>query len=45
MNKLVKLYTKVILFAREAKQTVGEKSDYYITVEQLEALIKTLDKE
>ena len=31
-----------LIFARQTSQTIGEKNDYYITIEQLEDLIKNL---
>ena len=37
---LVMIYSKAIELSRNNKQTVGEKNDYYITLEQLEALLK-----
>lgn len=33
------IYRKAISFAQENKQTVGEKNDFYITLEQLEKLL------
>lgn len=39
MNNLIEIYTKAIEFARANNQVVGEKNNYYITLEQLEALI------
>lgn len=38
----IELYTKAIQLARQLKQTVGEKNDYYITIAQLEALLQNL---
>lgn len=37
---MVSLYTDAIRLARNEGQTLGTKSDYYITLEQLERLIK-----
>lgn len=39
----VTLYTDAIRLARMGSQTVGEKSDYYVTIAQLEMLLKRLD--
>ena len=33
------IYTKAIELARKNKQVIGEKNDYYITLEQLERLL------
>lgn len=32
-------YTECLLFARKNNQTVGEKNDYYITLQQLENIL------
>ncbi len=32
---------EMILFAMKNKQNVGEKRDYYLTVEQIESFMKT----
>lgn len=32
---------EMIIFAMQNKQTVGEKNDYYLTVEQIESYMKT----
>lgn len=40
-NILIDLYTSAIELARMKQQMIGEKNDYYITLEQLERLIKT----
>ena len=37
---LTQIYTKAILWARKNNQVVGEKNDYYITLEQLEEILK-----
>jgi len=37
--EIVELYAKAIALAREHKQIIGDKSDYYITLEQLENLM------
>ena len=37
---LINIYSKVINLSRENNQVVGENNDYYITLEQLEALFK-----
>ena len=42
MNK-IDVYTNAINIARENNQTVGEKNDYYITIAQLEFLIKEFE--
>lgn len=34
------IYMKAIKHARSENQMVGEKNDYYITIEQLEGIIK-----
>ena len=42
LNKLallMQIYTEAINISRANKQTVGEKNDYYVTLEQLEALL------
>lgn len=36
------IYIKAIEISRQLKQTVGEKNDYYITLEQLEKIIQGL---
>ena len=41
-GNLLELYTKAIELARNNSQTVGEKNDFYITLQQLEALIANL---
>jgi hypothetical protein len=33
------VYTKAIVLARNNNQVVGEKNDYYITLEQLQYLL------
>jgi len=38
ISTLLQIYVKATELARDNKQTVGEKRDYYITLEQLEAL-------
>jgi len=43
MELLIEIYTKALMFSRQANQVVGEKHDYYITMEQLERLIKPYD--
>jgi hypothetical protein len=35
---LIQIYAKAVGIARNNNQTVGENNDYYITLEQLEAL-------
>lgn len=45
MDKLLELYINATELSRDAKQTVGENNDYYITLEQLEALIKQLQED
>jgi hypothetical protein len=35
-----RLYLEAITLARQTQQTTGKKNDYYITLEQLEALIR-----
>ncbi len=37
---MLSLYSDATVFAMKNKQTVGEKHDFYITLEQLEALIR-----
>ena len=39
-DKIIEIYTKAIELAREKNQTIGEKNDYYITLEQLEKIVK-----
>lgn len=36
----IEIYTKAIQLANKNNQTVGEKRDLYITIEQLEQIIK-----
>ena len=36
---LMKIYTEAINIARANEQVVGEKKDYYVTLEQLEAML------
>lgn len=36
---LVKIYTQAIKLAHGNNQTVGEKNDFYITLEQLEYIL------
>jgi hypothetical protein len=36
---LEEIQLKATILAREHKQTVGEKNDYYITLEQLEKIL------
>lgn len=38
MTPDMKIYTEAIRLAHVHEQTVGEKNDYYITLEQLERL-------
>lgn len=43
-GNLLDLYIKAIELARDNHQVVGEKADYYVTIEQLEALVhKTVE--
>ena len=43
METLIKIYCQALEFSRKANQVVGENHDYYITMEQLERLIKPYD--
>ena len=45
MNELQEIYANATMFAMKNNQTVGEKHDYYITLEQLEGLIKAIEKD
>ena len=36
---LMQIYTEVIKFAHSNNQVVGENNDFYITLEQLEAIM------
>ena len=36
---LEEIYLKAVELAHDNKQTVGEKNNYYITLEQLEAIM------
>ena len=36
----IELYTEATKIASQTKQSIGEKHEYYITLEQLMALIK-----
>lgn len=38
--KFQNLYAQATLLARKNNQTVGDKNDYYITLEQLQVLIQ-----
>ncbi len=40
MDDLIDVYTIATQMAMGRQQTVGEKNDYYITLEQLERIIK-----
>ena len=42
-DNLMILYAEATLLARQVKQVVGENRDYYITLEQLENLIKSVE--
>lgn len=37
------IYATLIRIARENQQTVGEKNDYYVTLQQLERVLITLN--
>lgn len=37
------IYVKAVEFARNNQQTVGQKNDYYITIEQLDALLQSFE--
>jgi hypothetical protein len=39
--ELIELYTVCTQLAMKQNQTVGEKNDYYVTLEQIEWIIKT----
>jgi hypothetical protein len=39
------LYTQATILARQMSQTVGEKRNYYITLEQLMDLIQGIQRE
>lgn len=41
----LQLYSAAASLSMKAGQVVGEKSDYYITLQQLESLLATLEKE
>ena len=41
-DKLMELYTNATQTARGKNQTIGEKKDYYITLEQLNEFMKEL---
>lgn len=38
-NQLPEIYAQAIVLARANKQIVGDKNDYYITLEQLEKIL------
>lgn len=38
-----KVYIQAVALAHKEDQTVGEDNDYYITLEQLELIIKSLN--
>ena len=40
---LEQIYSMAILMSRKNKQVVGGKNDYYITLEQLERIIKSFE--
>lgn len=44
MKILEQIYTDAITLSRSNKQTVGENNDYYITLQQLEALLMVYNK-
>ncbi len=37
-QEAVAIYAKAITLSRATNQTVGDKNDYYITIEQLESI-------
>lgn len=37
---MMSLYADATTFARETRQTIGEKNEYYITLQQLENLMR-----
>ena len=37
---LIEIYTEAIKLAHKSQQLTGEENNYYITLEQLEAIIK-----
>jgi len=39
-DELIKIYSNAINVAREGKQMVGEDNDYYITITQLQHLLR-----
>ena len=39
-NTLVEIYADATMLSREQKQTIGKKNDFYITLKQLEILLK-----
>lgn len=41
---LTALYFNAVTLSHRTEQTVGEKNDYYITLEQLESLIQQVPK-
>ena len=44
-KEIINIYTRATKFAMEKGQAIGEKNDYYITLRQLEELLKQiLDK-
>lgn len=40
MDPMIVIYGSALEIARRNKQTVGEKNEYYVTLEQLEALMR-----
>lgn len=44
MDNLIDVYTIATQMAIGRKQTTGEKNDYYVTLEQLERIIKGIQE-
>ena len=44
-SNLVVIYTRATMLARQNSQTIHEKNDYYITLEQLEILINGMQEQ
>lgn len=44
MSKFVQIYSKAIQLAHSHSQTVGEKNDYYVTLEQLNEILMDIEE-
>ena len=44
MEKEIMIYSEAIRLARNNNQTIGEKNDYYITIDQLDFIIQQINQ-